>query len=167
MTTLQHATGVTVTSGSEVYPDAGTEPPKGTAEHALWLVHWHLEWENPEQLDQLATLYSDDITWEFHIPGADLVYGGKPAVLDNYRRLLVVLQDLQGSLVDAYATSERCFIDQRISYVVGPGSEGLMDPSVLPPGARVEGRLMHNFHVRDGLLSREVAYFVPSPPVTS
>ena len=54
-----------------------------------------------------------------------------------------------------------------MSYRVGPGSEGLMDPSVLPPGGFVSGRLLHNFHVRDGLLSREIAYFIPNPPTGS
>ena len=67
----------------------------------------------------------------------------------------------------AYSTPSRIFVDADMSYRVGPGSEGLMDPSVLPPGGFVSGRLLHNFHVRDGLLSREIAYFIPNPPTGS
>jgi ketosteroid isomerase-like protein len=147
-----------------VYDDPDNEPERGTAAHALWLVHWHLEWENPDQLDQLGQLYTDDITWELHIPGAVLAYAGKKNVLENYTRLLKVLQDLKGELLDAYATPTRVFLDQQISYDVGPGAEDFMDPSILPTDRHVRARMLHNFRVADGRLSREQAYIIPSAP---
>lgn len=147
-----------------IYPDAENQPPVGSADHALWLVNWHVVWERADLVDQLGQLYTDDIEWEFHIPGVDLAFTGKRDVLANYARLLGVLQDFRETLNDAYSTPTRVFTDQSISYTVGPGAEGLMDPTVLPPGATVHGRLLHNFHVRDGLLAREIAYFIPNQP---
>jgi|SRR5882757_3807156 len=138
------------------------EPPRGTAEHARWLVHWHLEWENPEQLDLLGTLYSDDIAWEMNFPGEYIAHTGKDAVLANYSALLTTLQNLTGTTLECFSTPDRVFIDQHISYDVA--TQSAVDSAQVRGGDQVEGRLVHNFRIAHGLISHETAYFIPDPP---
>ena len=64
--------------------DYSAPPPMGTPEHADWLVHWHFEFENPQQIDMLGELYTDDIVWE--LPSAGIEFRGKRDVIENYRK---------------------------------------------------------------------------------
>jgi hypothetical protein len=152
-------------TGLQVYDDPANEPPAGTPDHALWLVHWHLAYEDDKQIDQLGRLYADDIVWEMHFPFETPRFEGKEAVLSNYRGLLSVLPDLGGPLLRRYATADSAFLDQRVSYttVIPPGvpKVGLLASDMLPEGKTMHGRLLHDFRISDGLIAKETAFFIP------
>ncbi|MGY4708817.1 nuclear transport factor 2 family protein [Mycolicibacterium sp. CBM1] len=147
-----------------IYADPDNEPAVGTADHALWLVHWHVALEAAERITDLAKLYRDDIEWALHFPGVDFEYQGKESVLKHYEELFRATSDFEDLTHDVYATPNRVFIDQTIGYTISPDAGEIMDVSVVPPGGRVTGRLLHNFTVEDGLIAKEIAYFVPSAP---
>jgi hypothetical protein len=151
---------------SGVYSDPDNEPPVGTSEHALWLVHWHLVLEQAELISELGKLYQDDIGWELHLPGLDLAFEGKENVLQHYTALTNAITDWTDTNNDIFANPTHVFCDQTISYKISPEVGALFDESVVPPGGQVAGRMLHNFHIRDGLIAREIAYFVPGAPPT-
>jgi len=139
--------------------DLDTPPPVGTPEHALWLVHWHFAWENPAQVDMLADLYHEDIVWE--VPTRRIVYRGREAVLDNYRRVFESAEDLAMEPVERYATAERVFDDCEVTFKL-TSSQGFPNHP-LPVGTHVAMRLIHNFHIQDGLIIRENGYEIWRP----
>jgi mannose-6-phosphate isomerase-like protein (cupin superfamily) len=147
-----------------IYGDPANQPPIGSTDHALWLVHWHLALEAAESIAELGNLYRDDIAWEMHFPGVDIEYAGKQSVLEHYTELFQATSDFEDVTHDVFATPTRVFIDQSISYKISPDAGDFMDASVVPPGGRVQGRLLHTFQVEDGLIARETAYFIPSGP---
>src|SRR6478672_2286993 len=76
---------MTDTSTATAVFDWDSPPPVGGTEHALWLAHWHFQFENPEQLHMLVQLYHDDIVWE--VPSRRVIHYGKREVLENYARI--------------------------------------------------------------------------------
>lgn len=140
----------------------GSPPPAGTVEHALWLVHWHFEHENPDQLELLAELYHDDIVWE--VPTRRVIYRGKREVLDNYARIFESLQDAKMVPIERYATADRVFDDLELTFKLA-NSKGFPNHP-LPVGTRVAMRMVHNFHIRDGLIIRENGYEIWRPDIS-
>lgn len=141
--------------------DRDNPPPVGTAAHALWLVHLHFAWENPQRVDQLAELYHDDIVWE--VPTRRVAYHGKQEVIANYRRVFESAEDLQLQPVDRYATPDRVFDDSEATFRL---TSGLGFPNhPLPVGTRVAMRLVHSFHIADGLIVRENGYEMWRPDI--
>ena len=138
-------------------------PPVGTAEHALWLAYWHFAFENPNQLDMLGELYTDDIVWE--LPSAGIKFQGKAEVIDNYRRTFAALDLANFAFVpiDRYATPTRVFDDREAIFTVDDIASFPMPGLNIEEGQQVSMRLTHSFHVRDGLLSRENAYQIIAP----
>lgn len=136
-------------------------PAVGTSEHALWLVHWHFEWENPRQVDMLATLYTDDIVWE--LPSAGISFTGKQSTLDNYRQTFAMLGELRFDLIERYATPTRVFDDRWAYFIVTDIAAFPMPNLTIKEGVPVKMRLVHNFHVRDGLISRENVFQMIPP----
>ena len=134
--------------------DPDNPPPVGTVEHAKWLVHWHFEWENPNQIDKLADLYHDDIVWEG--PGRLVLSRGKQEVLDNYRKLFESAEDMWQTRIEQYATPTRVF-DDRMGGFKLISSHGFPNHP-FPVGTRVLMRIVHNFHIQDGLIIRENGY---------
>jgi hypothetical protein len=134
--------------------DPGTPPAIGTVERALWLVRWHVAWENPEQLEQLGELYDDDIIWE--VPARRTIYRGKKEVLENYRRIFESVENLTQNPIDRYATVDRCFDDMEATFLL-TDSKGFPNHP-LPVGTRIAMRLTHSFHIKDGLITREIAF---------
>jgi len=107
-------------------------PPVGTAEHALWLVHWHFTWENPVDVAKLSDLYHDDIVWE--VPSRRVVYRGKKNVIDNYLRIFESTEGLKQVPVERYATPTRVFddCDANFTLISGHGFPGTSDAGWLP-----------------------------------
>ena len=143
--------------------DYSAPPPVGTPEHADWLVHWHFEFENPEQLEMLGTLYTEDIVWE--LPAAGIEFHGKREVIDNYRRTFAAIDitTFQFRPIDRYATAARVFDDREASYTVGNPASYPMPGLNIKEGDQVRRRLVHSFHIRDGLISRENVYQLTGP----
>jgi len=142
------------TASTGIDYDAANPPPVGTIEHALWLVHLHFSWENPDRIDRLAELYDDDIVWE--VPTRRIIYRGKKEVIANYRRVFESAEDLELEPVDRYATPDRVFDDSE-AYFRLTSSTGFPNHP-LPVGTRVAMRLVHSFHIADGLIVRENGY---------
>jgi SnoaL-like domain len=137
--------------------EASLAPPVGTPDHALWVVHWHFEWENPAQVEQLRILYTDDIVWE--LPTAGQVLHGKDAVIDNYRLTFSLLPELEFEPIETFVSAEgaRVFDDRLARFVVEDVENFPMDLPV-KSDEEVWMRLCHSFWIRDGLISRENAY---------
>jgi hypothetical protein len=150
----------TVTANQELKADS--PPPIGTPEHALWLVHWHFAWENPDQVDRLADLYHDDIIWE--VPSRRIIYRGKKDVLDNYKRIFESAEGLKQDPVERYGTADRVFDDCEATFKLSSGHGFPNHP--LPTGTRVAMRLLHNFHIEDGLIIRENGYEIWRPDIS-
>jgi ketosteroid isomerase-like protein len=142
--------------------DPDKPPPVGTPEHALWLVHWHFEWENPDQVERLADLYHDEVVWE--VPARRIILRSKREVVDNYKRIFDSALDLKQEPIERYATPTRVFDDLEATFKL-TSSVGFPNHP-LPIGTRVAMRLAHNFHIRDGLISRENSYEIWRPDIS-
>jgi ketosteroid isomerase-like protein len=131
-------------------------PPEiGSVEHAMWLAHWHMAWENPDQLDKLAELYHPDIEWE--IPGRRVyVKGNIPRIIDNYRAIHESVELLGAHNNDRYGTADRVFDDSEASMRL-ISSHGFPNHPVAV-GSLVDMRIIHSFHIKDGLIIREISY---------
>jgi hypothetical protein len=142
--------------------DWDSAPPVGTTEHALWLAHWHFQFENPDQLPMLERLYHDDIVWE--VPSRRVIHRGKKDVLENYARIFESGIDTKAIPVERYGTPERVFDDLEITFKL-IDSKGFPNHP-LPVGTRIAMRLVHNFHIQDGLIIREIGYEMWRPDIS-
>ena len=132
---------------------AGLSTYEDKVQYALDLARQHLQEENPDQIEHAMRLYTDDIIWE--APARGIIYYGKDAVKDNYLRLFNAVEDIQFEDIDMYATPDRVFQDMWARFrLIGEGIENCP----LPIGSKVKMRLVHSFHLRDGLVCRENGY---------
>jgi hypothetical protein len=123
--------------------------------HALDLIEMHLQEENPERIDECIRLYTDDAEWE--APARRVTYKGRETIKKMYLRVFNGVEDFEFTLVERWATPDRVFDDSFASFkIVGDAFENCP----YPIGTRVQMRLIHNFHIRDGLISREIGYEV-------
>jgi hypothetical protein len=136
----------------------------------LWLAHWHFQFKNPEQLHTLEQLYHDDIAWE--VPSRRVIHHGKREVLENYARIFESCAEPKIEPVERDATAQRVFDDLEMTFKL-IDSKGFPNHP-LPVGTRVAMRVVHNFHIQDGVI-RENGYEIwrpdqlvggkrPSPP---
>ena len=105
---------MTDTSTAAAVFDWDSPPPVGGTEHALWLAHWHFQFENPEQLHMLEQLYHDDIVWE--VPSRRVIHHGKREVLENYARIFESCAEPKIEPVERYATAQRVFDDLEMTF---------------------------------------------------
>lgn len=123
--------------------------------HALDLVQMHLEEENPERIDECIRLYTDDAEWE--APARGISYTGPEKIKKMYLKLFSAVEDFVFTPVERWATPDRVFDDSFATFrLVGDGFENCP----VPIGTNVKMRLIHNFHIRDGLISKEIGYEV-------
>lgn len=124
-------------------------------QHALDLVHMHFEAENPERIDECIRLYCDDAEWE--APARRVSYKGPQKIKEMYLRLFASAHEFAWTPIERWATPERVLDDSIFTFqLMGDGFEN----APLPIGTRVRLRLVHNFHIRDGLISKEIGYEV-------
>jgi hypothetical protein len=142
--------------------DWDSPPPVGTTERALWLAHWHFQFENPEQLPMLERLYHDDIVWE--VPSRRVIHRGKKDVLENYAKIFESCAEPKVVLVERYGTPERVFDDLEMTFKLIDGKGFPNHP--LPVGTRIALRVVHNFHIQDGLIIRENGYEMWRPDIS-
>jgi ketosteroid isomerase-like protein len=123
--------------------------------HAMDLVQMHLQEENPERIDECIRLYTDDAEWE--APARLVTYKGRDTIKKMYLKVFAGVEDFVFTQVGRWATPDRVFDDSFASFrIVGEAFENCP----LPIGTNVRMRLIHNFHIRDGLISREIGYEV-------
>ena len=74
-----------------------------------------------------------------------------------YLKVFNGVEDFVFTPVERWATPDRVFDDSYASFrIVGDAFENCP----LPIGTKVKMRLIHNFHIRDGLIAREIGYEV-------
>jgi hypothetical protein len=121
--------------------------------HALGLVHMHFELENPERIDECIRLYTEDAEWE--APARRVNYRGPETIKHMYLRLFAATQEFEWINLERWATPDRVLDDSiAVFRVINDGFENCP----VPVGTKVRIRLMHNFHIRDGLISKEIGY---------
>ena len=98
-------------------------------------------------------LYTDDVVQEF--PARGLVIEGKADIAHGYRRSFASMEGVRLQPLDRFATEDRV-VDDMIVYFRCIG-EGLTNAPITV-GDDVELRLVHVFHMRDGLIAREVVH---------
>jgi hypothetical protein len=121
-------------------------------QYALDLVDMHLREENPDRIDECLKLYAEDAVWE--APARGVRYVGRETIRANYLRLFASAQDVRFEPVERFASPDRVF-GVRFT-LAGDGFENYP----LPLGTKVKMRLLHNFHIRDGMIAREIGYEV-------
>ena len=114
-------------------------------------AHFHSEAAN--EVEKALELYTDDIVWES--PARNLVFQGKEATGENYRRMFGSFQVESFRSLDRFATEERV-VDDSVATLVLTGDGAANAP--VPVGSRVEIRLLHVFEMREGKISRELVF---------
>lgn len=122
-------------------------------EYNMKLVDMHLHEENPDQLEECMRLYTDDAVWE--APTRGVKYVGKKEIMKNYLALFDSAEGISFEPLERFATLDRVVDDMWVRFTVsGEGFENCP----YPIGTKVKMRLVHIFHIRDGLISREMGY---------
>ena len=120
--------------------------------HNLHVAGEHIENEARDPASVMA-LYTDDIVLE--VPGRALRFAGRAAIEENYRRMFGSMTDIEIEPLERFATEDRVVDDMIARFrLTGDG----MVNAPLPVGSRVELRLVHVFHMKDGLISREIVH---------
>jgi len=124
-------------------------------QYALDLVDMHLHEENPERIDECIKLYTEDAVWD--APSRGVSYVGRETIKKNYLRLFDSLQGVRFEPIERFASPDRVFDDMWAYFTLsGDG----FDNCPFPVGTKVKMRLLHNFHIRDGMIAREIGYEV-------
>jgi hypothetical protein len=124
-------------------------------QYALDLIEMHLHEENPERIDECIKLYAEDAVWE--CPARRVTYIGRQKIKQMYLLLFASAEGIRFRHIERFATPDRVFDDMEATFrIVGDGFENCP----FPVGTRVNMRLLHNFHIRDGLIARETGYEV-------
>jgi hypothetical protein len=121
----------------------------------LKVVDFHFHTENPEEVEKALAVYADDITWE--APSRGVVMKDPKEVLEAYRNIFRTLAYRKTLGLRRFATENFVFDDQ-IGHVCVVGDPSLMPNMPFPKGTEVYARVVHCFQLRDGLITREIAY---------
>ncbi|MGH7042562.1 MAG: nuclear transport factor 2 family protein [Acetobacteraceae bacterium] len=121
--------------------------------YALDLVDMHLHEENPERIDECIKLYAEDAIWD--APARGVSYVGRESIKRNYLRLFASAGGIRFESIERFASPDRVFDDMRVRFTLtGDGFENCP----YPVGTKVRMRLLHNFHIHDGMIAREIGY---------
>ena len=124
-------------------------------QYALDLVDMHLHEENPERIDECLKLYTEDAVRE--APARGVTYVGRPKIKEMYLRIFSGVTDIDFEPIERFASPDRVFDDMWARCrLTGDGFENCP----FPIGTRVKIRLVHNFHIREGMIAKEIAYEV-------
>ena len=122
-------------------------------QYALDLVDMHLHEENPDRIDECIKLYTEDAVWE--TPARAVTYKGRETIKRMYLRLFASADAIGFHPVERFATPDRVFDDMWVTFrLSGDGFENCP----FPIGTKVKMRLLHNFHIRDGMIAKEIGY---------
>lgn len=119
----------------------------------LTAVQDHFHCEGACEVEKALDLYTDDIVWES--PARRLIFRGKPAVADNYRKMFASMAGVEFTELQRFATEDRVVDDSLVTFRLT--GDGVLNAPV-PVGADVELRLVHIFEMRGGKIAREVVY---------
>ena len=119
----------------------------------LAVVEAHFHREAANEVEEAVKLYTEDIVWE--APNRNLVFVGKDAVADNYRKMFASAKDLEFSNLQRFATEDRVVDDSIVTFEVT--GDGFVNAG-LTVGEKVRMRLVHIFEMRDAKISKEIAF---------
>ena len=119
----------------------------------LEVVAAHFHNENPDDVDKAIALYAPDICWE--APNRGVVYTDAQAVKDAYMGIFRTLVFRKVTNLRRFASGNFVF-DDLIAEVHVVGNE--MPNMPFPVGTTMNVRLAHCFELRDGQITREIAY---------
>ncbi|MFE7439479.1 nuclear transport factor 2 family protein [Streptomyces chartreusis] len=122
-------------------------------ERNLRVVEAHFHNENPDDVDKAIALYADGIVWE--APCRGMVYTDPAEVRKAYFGIFRTIKYNKTTALRRFATETSVFDDQ-IADVEVVGNE--MPNLGYPIGTRLNARLVHCFEMRDGRITREIAY---------
>lgn len=123
------------------------------AQYASDIVDMHLHEENPERIDECIKLYTEDAVWE--TPARNVSYKGRENIKKMYLRIFRSMENIDFHPIERFSTPDRVFDDMLVTFrLVGDGFENCP----LPIGTKVKMRLLHNFHIRDGMIAKEIGY---------
>jgi len=123
--------------------------------YAAELVDLHLHEENPERIDECLKLYTEDAVWE--CPARRVTYVGREKIKQMYLRLFASAEGIRFRHIERFSTPHRVLDDMEATFrLSGDGFENCP----YPIGTPVSMRLLHNFHIRDGMIAREIGYEV-------
>ena len=122
-------------------------------QYAKALVDQHFHEENPEMIDACMRLYAPHAVWE--APARGVAYKGKDEIRKNYLAVFEAAPDIRFFPIERFATADRVVDDMWVTFkLFGPGFENCP----FPVGTHVKMRLVHVFHIEDGLIARENGY---------
>jgi ketosteroid isomerase-like protein len=124
-----------------------------TIDANLATVEAHFHSEAANEVEKALELYTDDILWES--PNRNLVFRGKEATAENYRKMFSSFRVEGFRTLQRFATEDRV-VDDSIITVELMGNE--VENAPVPVGSRVEIRLLHVFEMREGKISRELVF---------
>ena len=118
----------------------------------LKVVAEHIENEARDP-QSILDLYTDDIVME--MPARGLVFTSKDDIAENYRSTFSSMSEVELHPIDRFATKDRVVDDMIVRFkLIGDG----LTNSNIPIGSDVELRLVHIFHMRGGLIAREIVH---------
>ena len=123
------------------------------SQYASDVVDMHLHEENPLRIDECLKLYTPDAVWE--APARGVTYRGRATIKEMYLRIFNNVEGIVFRPIERFATPDRVFDDMEATFrLTGDGFENCP----LPVGSKVRMRLLHNFHIKDGMIAREIGY---------
>lgn len=123
--------------------------------YAMDLVDMHLHEENPERIDECLKLYAPDAVWE--APARGVSYVGREKIKEMYLRLFDSADGISFEPIERFASPERVFDDMWVRFRL---TDDGFENCPFPVGTNVKMRLLHNFHIRDGMIAKEIGYEV-------
>ena len=124
-------------------------------ERNLRAVEIHFHNENPEDIERAVAVYAGDIVWE--APARGLVLKDSDEVLDAYRKIFATVAIRKNTSLRRVATEKYVFDDQLGQMVVVGDPEQMLNLP-FPLGTEISLRIAHCFEMRDGRITREIAY---------
>jgi steroid delta-isomerase-like uncharacterized protein len=139
---------------STLSPDSISSVPSPGHDAAVAdLIERHFAAENAHDVDATLTTYTDDVVWD-DVAHPACPVRGKDATALMYEGIMVAIPDLHLESITRFATGDHV-VDESLAtgHVLGSflGVDG--------GGASVSFRMLHVFDLRDGLISREQAWF--------
>ena len=129
------------------------EEYKAAVNYAMKIVDKHFLEENPEQIDDMLRLYSEDVEW--HAPARDVIYHGKEEIRKMYMALFYAAEGMELTPMERFATPSRVVDDSLVTFRIGNDD---IQNCPYPVGTFVKMRLIHIFHVEKGMITRESGY---------
>jgi ketosteroid isomerase-like protein len=117
------------------------------------VVQAHFHNETPDSVDKAIALYADDVVWEAPMRG--LVMTDPAEIKKSYLGIFNTVHFNRTIALRRFAKGD-CVFDDQIADVTVVGEE--MPNLGFKPGERISMRLLHVFEVKNGRITREIAY---------